>query len=110
MNVSGLNNRDLTATIRDVMRRHNYLVINDNRMLPYIAFDATDQKTHAKVFIHSDGEVGVVLYFSMSNGIVVQTPEFAIDHPRFKDLFEARIQEAQTLLGVYWVVMIHHPL
>lgn len=79
MNVNGLNNRDLTATIRDVMRRHEYLVLNDSRMLPYIAFVATDQKTHARVFVHSDGEVGVVLLFRTSNGINVQTDEFQID-------------------------------
>jgi len=97
VNINGLNNQDLMQEIRSVMRQHDYLLMNDSRMISYIAFVAADQRTYAKVFIREDGEVGVVLLFRTSNGINVATDEFQIDSI---DLWETALNQITSALGL----------
>jgi len=84
---------DAFVKISDLLRPHGYAILNHNAQYTWFTFVNHSDGILAEVRVNGHDQVEVRLKIMYRIMITVQTPWFQIDHPRFKNLFEARIIE-----------------
>lgn len=86
--------------IADLLRPHGYSILNHNAQYTWFTFVNHSNELLAEVRVKAHNDVRVRLKDMYRYMITIQTPEFQIDHPRFKSLFEARMIEVMGRLEV----------
>lgn len=99
MILNGPRNREDLEKIDAVMKPRGYVLVSHDTWFTDFRFVNPNTGLMAIVKVDQHNEVSVKLWFLCNTGcITVQTPEFAIDHPRFSDLFETKMLEIKAKL------------